>query len=148
MGIERFEQWQKLIPANNIVVGLDEHSGIIMDCEKNQCEVHGVSSVTVLKDGGAQIHAAGASFSLSELGNCTPPDPIENGIRSEVWQMLQRTPLSVGDDPSEEVLQLLEARKEARSKKDFAESDRLRDAISALGWTVQDSKDGQTLVRK
>ena len=32
--------------------------------------------------------------------------------------------------------------------KDFAESDRLRDAISDAGWTVIDGKDGQTLKPK
>jgi len=52
------------------------------------------------------------------------------------------------DSPPPEVLALLEERKTARAQKDFAASDRLRDQISALGWTVQDSKEGQKLVRK
>ena len=50
--------------------------------------------------------------------------------------------------PPAEALKLLEQRKDARARKDFAESDRLRDQISALGWTVQDSKDGQKLVKQ
>jgi len=33
----------------SIIVGLDEHSGIIMDFEKGRCDVHGVSSVTLRK---------------------------------------------------------------------------------------------------
>jgi cysteinyl-tRNA synthetase len=52
------------------------------------------------------------------------------------------------DSPSAEALDLLEKRKDARARKDFAESDRLRDQLSALGWTVQDSKEGQKLVKK
>ena len=32
--------------------------------------------------------------------------------------------------------------------KDFSESDRLRDEIAALGWIVQDSKDGQKLLKR
>jgi len=52
------------------------------------------------------------------------------------------------DTPPDEALKLLEERKDARTRKDFAESDRLRDQISALGWTVQDSKEGQKLVKK
>jgi cysteinyl-tRNA synthetase len=44
-----------------------------------------------------------------------------------------------------EVEALLARRAEARAAKNFAESDRLRDAIAALGWTVKDTKDGQKL---
>jgi cysteinyl-tRNA synthetase len=34
-------------------------------------------------------------------------------------------------------------RQAAREGKDWAESDNLRDRIKELGWTVEDSKDGQ-----
>jgi len=44
-----------------------------------------------------------------------------------------------------EVAALAEQRAAARAAKDWAESDRLRDAIADLGWTVTDSKDGQQL---
>jgi len=47
-----------------------------------------------------------------------------------------------------EVKQLLDARAEARKLKNWAESDRLRDEIAALGWTVKDSRDGQSLEKK
>jgi cysteinyl-tRNA synthetase len=39
---------------------------------------------------------------------------------------------------------LLEARAEARTAKDFATSDRLRDELAAIGVTVADTADGQT----
>jgi len=147
VGLERFEQWHKLLPAENILVGLDEHSGIILDCEKRTCEVHGVSSVTVLKNKNTEIHPAGASFPLSELGNCRVPVPLENGIRPEAWEMICNAS-SEDNVPSEEVLSLLEQRKQARARKDFVESDHLRDEIALLGWAVQDSKEGQVLVKK
>ena len=148
IGMERFNQWRNLTPSDNIIVGLDEHSGIIMDCEKGVCDVHGVSSVSVLKSDTSEMYASGSSFSLMELGNCAPPNPIEKGIRPEVWEMITSVQSAETDEPSEEVLALLEQRQQARANKDFAESDRLRDQISSLGWTVQDSKAGQTLVKK
>ena len=46
-----------------------------------------------------------------------------------------------------EVQALLDARAAARAAKNWAESDRLRDAIAAAGWLVKDSKDGQTVTR-
>ena len=52
------------------------------------------------------------------------------------------------ETPPDEALKLLEQRAEARTRKDFAESDRLRDQILALGWMVQDGKEGQKLVKR
>jgi hypothetical protein len=148
MGWERFEQWRKLLPDENIVIGLDEHSGIIMDFEKSSCDVHGVSSVTVLKHSDMKIYPTDAGFPLSELGQVKIPDPVEKGIRPEVWQMILDAQKEDADEPPAEAVEMLEQRKAARARKDFSESDRLRDAIAALGWVVQDTKDGQKLVRQ
>ena len=50
--------------------------------------------------------------------------------------------------PPLEVEALLARRKEARAAKNWAESDRLRDEIAALGWLVKDSRDGQSCSKK
>jgi len=47
-----------------------------------------------------------------------------------------------------EVVVLAEQRQSARAAKDFAEADRLRDAIAALGWEVRDVAGGYELVRR
>ncbi|HEY2342811.1 MAG TPA: cysteine--tRNA ligase [Chthoniobacteraceae bacterium] len=44
-----------------------------------------------------------------------------------------------------EVLALVEGRQQARQAKDWAASDRLRDRIAELGWTVKDTKEGPKL---
>jgi len=44
-----------------------------------------------------------------------------------------------------DVQELVERRAAARKEKNFAESDRLRDAIAALGWQVKDTPQGQRL---
>jgi cysteinyl-tRNA synthetase len=56
--------------------------------------------------------------------------------------------LDGGDDAPAAVVALAEARQKARSGKDFAESDRLRDEIDALGYVVRDVADGFELVPK
>ena len=48
----------------------------------------------------------------------------------------------------DEIKAMLDARAEARKAKNWAESDRLRDAIAAAGWTVKDSKDGQSVEKR
>ena len=47
-----------------------------------------------------------------------------------------------------EVQTLLDARAAARAAKNWAESDRLRDAIAAAGWLVKDSKEGQSVTKR
>lgn len=45
------------------------------------------------------------------------------------------------------VLKLVAEREKARANKDWKESDRLRDEISRLGYSVKDTKDGSVLVK-
>jgi cysteinyl-tRNA synthetase len=47
-----------------------------------------------------------------------------------------------------EVVALVEEREQVRKAKNWAESDRLRDALAALGWIVKDTKDGPKLTRR
>jgi len=43
---------------------------------------------------------------------------------------------------------LVDERQAARAAKNWAESDRLRDAIAAAGWIVKDTKEGPKLTPK
>jgi cysteinyl-tRNA synthetase len=47
----------------------------------------------------------------------------------------------------EKVGRLVEARRKARETRDFDASDRLRDQIQALGYMVQDTKDGMKIIK-
>jgi cysteinyl-tRNA synthetase len=51
-----------------------------------------------------------------------------------------------GDGPDDDALALLAAREAARAEKDWAEADRLRDALRDAGWVVRDGPDGAELV--
>ena len=48
----------------------------------------------------------------------------------------------------DDVKAMLDQRAAARAAKNWAESDRLRDALAAQGWLVKDSKEGQTCTKK
>jgi cysteinyl-tRNA synthetase len=56
--------------------------------------------------------------------------------------------LAESEDAPADVVALAEQRVEARTGKDFAEADRLRDEIEAAGWDVRDEADGFRLVRR
>ena len=148
IGMDRFAEWSKLVPSTNATIGLDEHTGLIVDFETGLCEVNGVSSVTLAREHNPEMYPSGSKFSLSELGNVILPDPLEKDIPARVWDMVLNAPPLVDEDaPPQDVIVLADKRLSARVNKNWAESDKLRDEISALGWIVQDAKDGYKLVR-
>ena len=149
VGMERFAEWYSLIPADNQIVGLDEHTGLIMDFESALCEVSGVSSVSLVREGNPEMYASGSTFPISELGAFRIPEPLEKNqnLPADVWEMCLNALSSGADKPSDEVVELVKRRTAARVDKNWAESDKLRDEIGARGWTVQDSKDGSRLVK-
>jgi cysteinyl-tRNA synthetase len=54
---------------------------------------------------------------------------------------------SISDRPDDEAADLARRRDAARAARDWAEADRLRAELEALGWTVQDGPDGTRLSR-
>lgn len=146
VGMERFAEWCGQVPIENTTVGLDEHTGIILDFESGTCEVSGVSSVSLVRECIPEMHAAGSTFDLKELGDYQIPNPIEKNIPAHVWDMVCSAP-SLQEVPPEDVIALAEKRQQARTNKEWDESDRFRTEIASRGWMVQDSKDGYRLVK-
>ena len=148
VGLDRFNEWCTNLPSENTTLGLDEHTGIIFDFQSGECQVLGVSSVSLVRECDPEIYAAGTTFPLSELGKIRAPEPVDAGIPPEVWEMVTAAnELENDDTPPEEVVALTSQRQKARAEKNWAESDRLRDEIAASGWQVQDTPDGQKLVK-
>ena len=147
IGMDRFKEWCDLLPAENETIGLDEHTGIILDFETGMCEVSGVSSVSLVRECDPEMYPSDSKFPLSELGEFRIPEPMEKDIPEKVWEMCLNAPPLEEDQPSDEVIILVKKRAAAREDKNWAESDKLRDEIAALGWSIQDSKDGYKLVK-
>ena len=82
---------------------------------------------------------------LAQDGRATPADAAAAlaalARMDRVLAVLARPAAEVPAD----VRALADARAAARKAKDWAASDRLRDEIAALGWTVKDTKEGQRL---
>jgi hypothetical protein len=147
IGMDRFAEWCNLVPADNGTIGLDEHTGLILDFESGLCEVNGVSSVSVVRECDPEMYPSGSKFPIAEFGEYHIPHPIEKDIPAHVWDLVVNAPPLQDDQPSEEAVALAEKRQQARAAGDWARSDRLRAEIDALGWTVQDTKEGYKLVK-
>ena len=49
MGLDRFAQLCQMLPEGMTIVGIEEHTALIMDFEAERCRVMGVGGVTVIK---------------------------------------------------------------------------------------------------
>jgi cysteinyl-tRNA synthetase len=67
---------------------------------------------------------------------------------AEVLDVLGLGGLARDEEAPAEVRSLAEERARARTERDFAASDRLRDEIAALGWEVRDGDGGYALYRR
>jgi len=149
MGRERFQRLLTLLPAEVMVVGVDEHTALILDLQAGQCRVRGRGGVTLVRDGQETSFANGEGFAISELGPFRLPAP-EEGIPQDIWEQALAAQREMDEyrrpEPPTLVLGLVEEREGARARQDWASSDELRERIANEGWEVRDTPDGPDLV--
>lgn len=148
MGEPRFAELLDMLPADQMVVGIDEHTALILDLAAGQAHVVGRGLVTLRCRGEVTCETPG-SFSLDELGPWRlPHKPAEligeMGIADDVWQraLAAQAEAEAKPEPTAEVHALVARRQAAREARDWATSDALRDRLAALGWLVRDTPTG------
>ena len=67
MGNDRFDELKAMLPAETMILAIDEHTACVFDLGREQARVHGNGSVSVIRDGEAQAFAADQTFPLSLL---------------------------------------------------------------------------------
>ncbi len=147
MGETRFAELLALLPAHITVVGIDEHTALMMDFETAQAEVIGHGTVTVLQSDRAQQFGARQTFPLATLGSLRQPE-FASGIPAQVWEEVLATQPRASDiTPTipDDVLALATQRQAARARREWVTADELRQRIAALGWKVLDTPDGTHL---
>ena len=143
MGRIRFDSLLSLLPSNQVVIGIDEHTGLIIDFQTACTHVIGSGNVTILSEGSERIFPSGSTVNLSELGDYKLPDP-RTGISSNSWNTALKIQQEAIDRkiPPKKIVELAEKREQARKEKAWRAADNLRLRIEEKGWTVQDSADG------
>ncbi|GMP07276.1 MULTISPECIES: cysteine--tRNA ligase [Bradyrhizobium] len=101
-----------------------------LNTPKAIAELHGLRTAAVLTPG---RDATALGDGLQLLG-------LFNG--SNVATRVSKANLATHD--AAKITQLIEERTAARARKDFKESDRIRDLLAAMGVAIKDSKDGTT----
>jgi hypothetical protein len=127
------------------VVGVDEHTALVLDLQAETCRVLGKGGVVVQRDRGEKRFEHGQTFPVQELG---PFHPIEadTGLPREVWARARAAHATAQHEtplvPPPEVRLLVEEREAARTSQDWATADQLRERIEAAGWRVLDTRQG------
>lgn len=152
MGQERFNQLLTLLPPNQTVVGIDEHTALVLDFPERKCRVMGKGGVTLIKNNRERRFESDQNFDMTELGPYTIHPP-ENIVPPDIWRKVLAAHDNNQNDsnsaqPSATVLALVNDREDARAKKDWATADHLRDQIEAHGWNLMDTPSGPQLQPK
>ncbi|MCS7003164.1 MAG: hypothetical protein NZ518_09985, partial [Dehalococcoidia bacterium] len=146
IGQARFEPMVALLPPGQTIVGIDDHTALAVRLARGACQVMGAGGVTIIRDGEAHEFEAGATFPLQRLGDARLPASLEEGIRPDVWQAALDAdappPASEPAEPPDHVVALIHDREAARRARDWQRSDALRAQIAALGWRVEDTREG------
>ena len=90
---------------------------------------------------------------ISEGNKAMDANQLSPSAALEVWNILKScdkvlgilVELATSMTVPHEVQTLVDQRATARKEKNFAESDRLRNALAGLGWEVKDTPQGQKL---
>ncbi len=151
MGQGRFALLQEMMPAECTLVGIDEHTSLLISFEHETCRVAGQGAVHLLQAGEQRDYTAGEQFSIQDLGDYQPLPEAEAGLPDTVWEKalaLAQAPLPSPPAIPEVVQILVTQRQEARREKAWHRADELRQQIASLGWNVQDTPSGPVLSEK
>ncbi len=149
MGEARFVELLAMLPDHVTVVGVDEHSALVIDFQTASAEAMGRGGITVIKAGQEQHFSTGQHFPLTTLGAFRLPE-LSEGLPADVLQEAvtsQTEADSAQPLPPDEVLALVEERQSARARRDWAAADALRERIAAVGWKVLDTPEEPRLER-
>ncbi|MCB0076323.1 MAG: hypothetical protein KDD73_02795 [Anaerolineales bacterium] len=147
LGQGRFAQMQALLPAQAIIVGIDEHTALVVDVANAHCQVLGQGDTTILNNDRTRTYRSGQRFPITELGPFHLPAD-EARLPAGRWAQIdaQRNANPAAPQPPADVQALAAARSAARAQRNWQQADALRDAIEQQGWTVQDTADGPLLL--
>jgi hypothetical protein len=148
VGGERFRRLCSLLPANTTVIGLDEHTGLIVDLGAEKCLVEGRGGICLCQGEEERVFSGGSSFAISEMGPFRAPDPTA-GIPLQVWRDVRQASASpptvapVSYPPR--IISLVQRREVARSRRDWSAADSLREELARQGYRIEDTADGPVL---
>ena len=146
VGRARFDPLFQRLPREHLVIGMDEHTGLVFDFKHGSCEVIGLGSITLKSFQGETSYPSGSRFPISDLGQWQIPEN-QPDLTTEILENIRvkRMERNEGKKPQEEVIKLANKRQTAREQQDWQTADQIRDQLVNLGWEVLDTETGYEL---
>lgn len=142
MGLERMARLLAMLPPSTTVLGIDEHTAVLLDLAGGAARVIGRGGATVCRAGGERFYPSGAAFALDELGALRIP-ALGEGLPNEVVAaVLAAEGRDAAMPVPPQVAALIEQREAARRARDWPRADALRAEIARLGYWVEDTPAG------
>ena len=114
-----------------------------IDLTQKTCSVVGKGSITIINSKCTTTFQTGGNFSTDILGDVYFPEQGE-GIDSDVWEKVVTHHRKIRENQPlpDNVINLIKERSEARDRKDWNQSDLLREQLVDQGYSVKDTSDG------
>lgn len=139
MGGPRLTLLEKLLPPTTVILGLDENTAATFDFDAQTITVTGAGNLTLRYNAQEVQYVSGSTLPLDRLQPANAFAKLTIDPRPTTHDP---PPPAPNPQPPAAVLAWAEDRNRLRTEKKFAESDRLRDRITSVGYTVKDSPTG------
>jgi hypothetical protein len=163
LGERRMRLLEEQLPAGTSILGIDEHTALVVDLGAGTASIRGRGRVTISIGGTRTTFAHGQDFPVERLASsphgagaertagaaAPPPDPTATRLARRVLDLeLAETGLRRRADLADALLaEVLALRGRARDTGDYATADSIRDRLAELGVDVTDAGAGQTTFR-
>jgi hypothetical protein len=138
MGEPRLHALEKLLPRSTVILGLDENTACTLNFYTQTITVTGAGHLTLRYSGQEVTYPDGSTLPLDRL---TPSNAL---IQLLITNNQLPAAIAANRPPSipPKVVEWAAERDRLRAEKKFAESDGLRNKITAVGYAVKDSPTG------
>lgn len=137
VGVARFAILTDALLATATVLGIDEHTSMLLDPAAVDGVVLGRRGITIVSDGIARRVVAGERIGFDALGG--------TAVTRKVPREAHQEPAPASVSPPPDIVELSVRRQEARRRGDWQIADEIRRRLGERGWTVADAPDGTRL---
>ena len=153
LGRRRLEMLERELPTDVFLLGIDEHTALVIDLGAGHAAVRGRGNVTLRRHGEEMVFASGHEFPLTLLASQTalvaaPPAAVARTSDTDLAALVVALQRRLAELESRVALveplieELVSLRTQARAMAAYEVADAIRDRLTSLGVEITDEPDG------
>jgi hypothetical protein len=140
VGMERMAHLEAMLPPTATLLGIDEHTAVVLDFAQGTAQVMGQGGATIRRAGKERLFASGQTFGLEALGDVRAP-ALDEGLPAKVVEAVLAAE-QAGEAPPADIAVLIEKREAARQAQNWTQADALRERLAREGYLIEDTPQG------